>query len=104
MVIYDKQNQVWFGIGIPEINSAKINTVTVQVFNGQNILFLAGNFVHNIAGNLYDGLAYYNLDTSKWIPPPHIYSSAVIFELLVNNTGTMFMCGQIYPCERFAKL
>ena len=97
VVIYDKQNQDWFGIGTPNSPGMSINSVTVEVFNGQNVLFLAGDFTYNIAGNVYDALAYYNLDTSTWIPPPQIYYSAVVAELLVNNTGTMFMCGQIYP-------
>ena len=102
-MVYDTQKQYWFGLGIPFVPFATVQSISRNSVNGTNYLCIAGSFNFTISGFVYTSVAFYNLDTSSWAPYTVApFDSASPFELpniydaLFSNSGTVYVGGDLH--------
>ena len=97
-MIYDKQNEVWFGIGVPAFAfDYRIFSFSRALINGTNYLAFSGRFDFNVSGNAYHSVALYNLDQNAWVPLNLLISIPTfdggIYGVILDDTGIMYVSG-----------
>lgn len=96
VVAYDSNKQTWFGIDIPYPDGINIASITSNILNNTNYLCISGKFEFSTYTATYFSIALYNLDTSSWAPfDIQLDSSSRVMGALLNNTGSLYMTGNI---------
>lgn len=95
VVVFDTNKQTWYGINYPGPNYG-IYSISSNILNNTNYLIVTGDFFFEYEGNFFDGYAMYNLEFPAWESNRILLSSSSANYALVNNTGDIIICGDLY--------
>ena len=97
-MIYDKQKEVWFGVGIPFYVSNFVEVLSVNTVAGSTYLCVGGDLHFTFNGSPHAQFGLYNLDEAKWFPASyhHFPNETHLSSVLLNNTGSIYFSGELF--------